>query len=365
MFLSRSPVKIKGAGLKGLALAYFLKQQGIDSIIYEATDRAGGWVRSIRKEGFLFEAGPRGFRPNQTTLSLIENLGLTDSLIYPDAAAKKRFIYSKGNLKPVGAFFLPLFLGLIRDLILPKETQELTVRDYFDRRLGKLCTDFLIDPLTSGIYAGDINQLSAPKCFPSMTEKGSLLKSILSQPKVPLISFKEGMETLVNSLKKDQPIIYHNSTELCDVDCTPDLALPTVSVVAVNLGWRDEQLAKKGFGYLIPTLEREPILGAVFDSITFPSQNQYDNELRITVMMGGAHHPEMIDRSEKDLEGIALSAISKHLKINNLPDIVIVHKAREALFQPFVGSPLTGVGVNHAITTAMQVVAKLAKGGLF
>ena len=54
-----------------------------------------------------------------------------------------------------------------------------------------------------------------------------------------------------------------------------------------------------GFGYLVPSREREDILGVVFDSLTFPGQHagpdlhaaDYCPELRLTVMMGGAHHP--------------------------------------------------------------------------
>lgn len=358
--LSHSPVKIKGAGIRGLALAYFLKQQGIPSVIYEASHRAGGWIRTIEAEGFLFEAGPRGFRAGPTALKMIRDLGLQEKLITADPLAKKRFLYHKGKLCSMAPFMPRLCLGLIKDLILPRETEELSVREYFTRRLGAWCMDHLIDPLTAGIYAGDTRRLSAQKCFPSLTQ-GSILKGLVSQSKFPLVSFQEGMQTLVNRLMEDQEIQWGVSDAICDWDCTPNPKEEAVSLVAVNMGWKELDLKVKGFGYLIPSVEKEPILGAVFDSCSFPSQNRTPHEGRITVMMGGAAYPEAIDLPDEEIKSIAWKAMSRHLRLTQPPELMIVHKARKAILQPVIGSALNGVGVN----LALEDVAKLAYGGVF
>jgi oxygen-dependent protoporphyrinogen oxidase len=357
-YLSRSPVKIKGAGIRGLALAYFLKQQGIPSVIYEASHRAGGWIRTIEAEGFLFEAGPRGFRAGPVALKLIHDLGLQEKVVRADPAAKKRYIYHKGKLCSMAPFMPRLCLGLLRDLILPKETKELSIRDHFTRRLGSFCMDHLIDPLTAGIYAGDTGRLSARKCFPSLTQ-GSILKGLAAQSKTPLISFQGGMQTLIDRLMQDQEIRWGISDAECDWDCTPSPKEEAVSLVAVNLGWKELDFKVKGFGYLIPSIEKEPILGAVFDSCSFPSQNRTAKEGRITVMMGGASFPDAIDLSEEELKQLAWETVSRHLHLTREPDVMIVHKAKKAILQPVIGSALNGAGVNHAI----EDVAKLAFGG--
>ncbi|MCB1113242.1 MAG: protoporphyrinogen oxidase [Chlamydiia bacterium] len=352
-------VKIRGAGIRGLSLAHFLKQKGVDSILYDKAPRAGGWIKTVKENGFLFEAGPRGIRPHPITLRLIEELQLSDQIIYPDPAAKKRFIYYKGKLRPLGALLPLLSFGLLKDLFLPAEKEELTIKDHFEKRLGKWATNALIDPMVSGIFAGDINKLSAKKCFPSMVCNKSILAAMLSQPRTPLISFKGGMETLIHRFQADHEVKLNQAPENFDVDCTLDPKYESVSIVAVTIGWHDLKLPVKGFGYLVPTSEKEPILGAVFDSATFPSQNQSPDEARVTVMMGGANNPLMIDFPDEKLSEIALDSLSKHLNINVLPDYIRVHKARDAIPQPIVGSDLNGVGVNHAIESSCKLADSL------
>lgn len=361
--MSLSVVKIKGAGLKGLALAYFLKQRGIPSIIYEKSSRAGGWIKTIRQEGFIFEAGPRGFRPHPRTLELIESLGLTSQLIRPDKASRKRFIYYNQKLRPLSYFSLAIIKGLIKDVFAPASKKGLSIHDYFLERLGPFCTYHLIDPLVSGIYAGDIKKLSANKCFPLFTSRGKLLKSILSSPsqlknspykKEPLLSFKGGFETLIEALMKDQPIVYDRCEEEVDFDCSPDNFVNYSSVVAVNIGWKEGPKLPKGFGYLIPQNQNEKILGVVFDSQTFPDQNFLKEEVRLTIMMGGVHHPQLIKSSDEEIKNICEEALKIHLGIVKKPDIILIHRALNAIPQPGLTDSFMGVGVNDAIEKAFQ-----------
>ncbi len=51
-------VAIVGAGVAGLTAAYRLKRRGIRVVVYEASDRAGGVIRTERREGYLAELGP-------------------------------------------------------------------------------------------------------------------------------------------------------------------------------------------------------------------------------------------------------------------------------------------------------------------
>jgi monoamine oxidase len=77
------PVVILGAGLAGLAAAYYLHQAGVDFLLLEARDRLGGRILSTDAAGQLaddgFDLGPAWFWPEaQPALrQLVNRLGLS------------------------------------------------------------------------------------------------------------------------------------------------------------------------------------------------------------------------------------------------------------------------------------------------
>ncbi len=60
----------------------------------------------------------------------------------------------------------------------------------------------------------------------------------------------------------------------------------------------------RAFGYLVPTIEKQHVLGVVFDSMTFPAQNP--NKTIVTVMMGGENHQDLIQLPADELANIAM-----------------------------------------------------------
>lgn len=355
MFLKASPVKIKGAGIKGLSLAHFLKKRGIDACLYEASARAGGWIRTFHKEGFLFEGGPRGVKANSLIFNLIDEIGLTSEVTYANPLAKRRYLYVQGKLREAKSFLPRLIPGLVKDLFIPREKEELSIKDYFEKRLGTFVTENLIEALCTGIYAGDIARLSARRCFPAIAKGHSLLRMFLFPPKAPLISFKGGMECLTQALSDRYPVSYNRKDELCDIDCTPLAEAEKVSLAVVSFGWRDLSLDYKGFGYLVPPAERSPILGAVFDSMTFPAQNSSPHEMRISVMMGGFRRPDIMKKEESALVELGFETLARHLNIKAFPDVFKVSFARDAILQPHIGSDLNGEGVAHAVESSCKI----------
>lgn len=59
-----SRVAVFGAGLSGLACGIELKRKGFDVTIYDASDRAGGRVKTDRLDGFLLDHGFQVFLPS-------------------------------------------------------------------------------------------------------------------------------------------------------------------------------------------------------------------------------------------------------------------------------------------------------------
>lgn len=227
-------IVILGAGISGLATAWFLKQlykSDIQLTIIEKNQRVGGWIQTLQTEGFLFEQGPRSCRTKgagQETLALIEALGLQDEVIFPHPHAKKRYIYDGQRLQCLPKHiweipFRPLtrnwVKALWRDWFMPKrQVEDESIQDFFSRRCGASWTENLIDPFVSGIYAGDCSRLSLKSCFPLFDQweqqHGSLLLGayrhrppslhlslfVQKMRRFPLFSFREGMETLPTAL---------------------------------------------------------------------------------------------------------------------------------------------------------------------
>jgi len=155
-------IVILGGGISGLATAWFLSRRfKNDSItLLESSDRFGGWIRTVKEGDFLFEVGPRGFRPSgkgQNTLSLIQELGIEKELIFADESAKRRFIYLDGRLQ----LFSPLLLlkqGLLSALFKdfttpPSQEDDESIYDFCLRRFNKKLTKKIVDPVVKGFSA--------------------------------------------------------------------------------------------------------------------------------------------------------------------------------------------------------------------
>lgn len=390
-------IVVIGAGISGLAAGWYHKQRGHDVTVVEKSDRPGGWIRSIREKGFLFENGPRGFRPagkGKQTLALVQELGLEKELIAADKATRKRYVVMNGRLRPL-SFGLLLSQGMIgafvRDRRTPaNEADDETIADFCTRRFNAKITQSLVDPLVKGIFGGDAWQLSMRSCFPLVWEaekKGSVLKNLSKskeKPPASLYSFREGMETLTSrlaerlegSLLLETPVIglekggvlLHDRTLEADkiIAAVPAYALTKdhpftyATLTTVSMGWNAHVLAKKGYGFLVPSKEKEEILGMTWDSMIFPEQNR-GKQTRVCVMIGG----------KGTLEG-AMYAVNKYLGITLPPDAVCIgeansaipqyllgHHQRLASFQErfpvrLIGNTYTGVGVNDCIEAAWK-----------
>ncbi|POS87814.1 hypothetical protein EPUL_000687, partial [Erysiphe pulchra] len=224
-----SHVAVIGGGISGLTTAYYLLRrfQNAKVTLYESTNRLGGWLQSESIDtGYgkvLFESGPRTLRYGNSnslvTAQLIQDLGLEDEIILSaknSIAAKNRFVYYPDHLvrMPVpGESFLwqvikmlsePVFKGMLPAAIeflrppRPEELEDESVASFFTRRLGTVHpVNNIHSAVLHGIYAGDINQLSAQSLFPTFwyMEKhfGGMLKGVFfcTKDKIELLSPSE------------------------------------------------------------------------------------------------------------------------------------------------------------------------------
>jgi oxygen-dependent protoporphyrinogen oxidase len=221
-------IVIAGGGISGLSLAYWLTQnteRDLDITVLEAAERPGGKIWTDRTEGYLCESALNGFLDNKPrTLELASKVLLNP--LRSNEAAKKRFIYLDGRLNRLPES-PPAFLsskimtlsGKLRIMLEPfisrGKAEDESLADFARRRLGKEAFEKLIDPMASGIYAGDPENMSLQSCFPRIHEieqtYGSLIKGMFkimaerkkkvgAAPSGTLTSFKEGMQSMIDAL---------------------------------------------------------------------------------------------------------------------------------------------------------------------
>ena len=232
-------IAIVGAGISGLATAHYLVRflsaagKSAEMVILEAEKVPGGKMRTIVEEGFRMEWGPNGFLTNKPhSLELVRELGIEDRLARSSDLARKRFIYSGGTMHRLPetprAFLLSNLLSLGGKLRIcgepfapaPPGGVDESLGDFARRRLGEEALEKLIDPMVTGIFAGDPDRMSLASCFPVIRDLerryGGLVKGMLSLarerrkagekremsagPGGVLTSFDDGVQALIDVL---------------------------------------------------------------------------------------------------------------------------------------------------------------------
>jgi oxygen-dependent protoporphyrinogen oxidase len=210
-------IAIIGAGISGLATAHAIERlarergQAVTTMVLEKEPRTGGKIWSIKEEGYLCEWGPNGFLDSKPmTLELCDRLGVREELTRSNDNARKRFIYSGGELHRLpenGPMFLKSRLiswtGKLRlagELFVPprRDGVDETLAEFARRRLGPEALDKLIGPMVSGIFAGDPETMSLQSCFPRIRELeqeyGGLLRAMAKLAKQKKAERKAGKE---------------------------------------------------------------------------------------------------------------------------------------------------------------------------
>ncbi len=224
-----SPVAVIGGGITGLTAAFRLRKAGHEVTLFESADRAGGVIRTVRRDGFLAECGPNTILETSPLVGeLIAELGLSARRLDSNPEAEARYILRGGKPVAIGAspaafFASPLFSpgAKLRLLIepfarrAPAEAEE-SLAEFVLRRLGREFLDYAINPFVAGVYAGDPARLSVREAFPKLhaleQRYGSLIlgqilgarerkkKGTVSKDRAKKVSFDEGLQVLTDAL---------------------------------------------------------------------------------------------------------------------------------------------------------------------
>ena len=218
-------VAIVGAGVAGLTAAYRLKRRGARVVVYEASERAGGVIRSERREGYLAELGPGSITPGEGSLAeVLSQLGLDGSRLEAQREARKRYIVRKSKLVPLpmspAQFLTTRLLSNGAKLAVFGEPMveagdspmEESVATFVRRRFNQEVVDYVANPFVGGIYAGDPEQLSARHALPWLHDlehtHGSVMKGLGrlrdgDAPRPALISFTGGLQEIPDAFLRE------------------------------------------------------------------------------------------------------------------------------------------------------------------
>lgn len=405
-------VLVVGGGIAGLTTAFELlriareRGDGLKVDVLESEPWVGGKLRTRKQQGFTVEEAANGWlRGTGVTDALCEASGLGPAIIHANEQARERFLVSKGKLRALPLSPLKLaasdLLSIAGRLRVAKEpfiappagNDDETIASFGRRRFGAEATELFIDPMVTGVYAGDPERLSFPSTFPKLAalerNHGSLVKGMMAARKagtgdggsVPeprrMTSLAGGMGTLcetlrsaladavrcaarvvrVESLNGGYRVHFADgATEEADavVVATPAEAAGRIlaslddtmardiggisynALAVVALGFPEEAVKLRGFGFLAPHREGRRLLGTLIETNVFGGRAPSGQVLTRT-MVGGTRRRELLAATDDELVTIVRNELADLADILVRPSLVQVIRHPRAIAQYEVG----------------------------
>lgn len=424
---------VVGGGIAGLSAAYYAsKLTGVQVTLCESSDRWGGKIitERIPFEGsqFIVEGGPDSFLATKPWgVALCKELGLSERLQGANTHQKNTYILNRDRLLPLPdglAMMIPTdmqaivksrllsWFGKARmglDFVLPPKALygDESLGAFISRRLGREVYENLIEPLMSGIYAGDGDRLSLASTFPYLRDlelnygslaRGAFKMRTQSNSKslqgsrsaflTPITGMAEIVEKLTNYLTSNgvvlrlntralritnHQLLYeveleNNDTLTADsvVLATPAFAagqvleslnpllasdlqtIPYSSTATISLAYRHSDIPREldGYGYVIPRREGRRALACTWTSVKF-SHRAPETYALLRVFVGRAG--QAIPWNETDVLAIAKEELKQTLNIAVPPLLERVFLWDQAMPQYNLGHPETLKRIDEAL----------------
>ncbi|TMU88424.1 protoporphyrinogen oxidase [Bacillus sp. BHET2] len=408
-------VVVIGGGVTGLTTAYYLQQEIIEKKLpieiklVEATHRLGGKVQTLKKDGYVIEKGPDSCLSTKTEVSrLAENLGMKDALIRNRKGAS--YVIAGGELYPIpggsivgiptqiapfittGLFSLTGKMRAAADFVLPRsqESEDQSLGKFFRRRMGDEVVDHLIEPLLTGIFAGDIDQLSLMSTFPQLYEIEQKHRSLIagikkgghganSNEEGNFLTFKGGLQSLIDEMEaRLAPNTVYKSMKVTDIEkedsndytvtftngeqmeadsvivTTPHHVLqsmfprypflaflkdmPATSVATVAMGFSQNAIKKDiaGTEFLVSRNSDYSLTAGTWTHKKWP-HTAPEGKALLRCYLGKSGDETIVDLSDDHLEQIVLEDLGKIMDIEGGPDFTIVSRYKNSMPQYTVG----------------------------
>lgn len=276
----------------------------------------------------------------------------------------------------------------------PPSEQDESIADFVTRRFGSEVLNTLVDPMVTGIIAGNPHDLSVAATFPKLVTMEKRYKSIFGAMRArrssgrvsaenSMLGFQRGMTTLSDALvdqlnanilcdaqistirhpKSNQwevsfthngkTVVQHAPTVILATpsfvaasllssllpECvTPLSAIPYAPVTVVHLGYAKKDIASlpPGFGFLIPRSEKIRLLGTIWSSQIFSNRAPTDS-LLMTAMYAGASDTDAMELSDNELLRQIQTDMERTLHISARPSFVNIRRVMRAIPQYTIG----------------------------
>ncbi|MDQ6596486.1 protoporphyrinogen oxidase [Bacillus salipaludis] len=416
----KQKVAIIGGGIAGLAAAFYLQktirenQMPIEVMLIEASHRLGGKMQTVMRDGFTIERGPDSFLARKTSIiRLAKEVGMDHQLV-PNSTGKSYVMVNEelhsmpggsimGIPTEIGPFIttklfsLPGKIRAAADFILPKSPsgQDQSLGDFFRRRLGNEVVENLIEPLLSGIYAGDIDHLSLMSTFPQFYEVEQKYRSLIigmkksapAQPKKPVntqkgkggfLTFKSGLQSFgeaieakldPHSILKGHRVdtitkvnkgyeIFLNNGETLEADCIiaatphkvtqsmfshykffhPFKSVPSTSVATVALAFPKEAIKRDidGTGFVVSRNSDYSITACTWTHKKW-EHSAPKGKVLLRCYVGRAGDETIVELSDDQIIKFVLDDLNKTMDISMEPDFAVVSRWKNAMPQYTVG----------------------------
>ncbi len=305
-------------------------------------------------------------------------------------------------------FSWPGKLRMALEAVIPRGNvdEDESIGSFVRRRFGTEAAEYLADPLLAGIHAGDADRLSVQALFPRLVEaerqRGSVLRSFRAHnmkpaPQGAFLSLPGGTQEMVDALVAALPPgtvqlgsrvteMHRAGTYTLETGAGPVqarsvvlavpayvagsllggfdtmlaglcAAVPYASTATVAFGFRQEQIGRpmKGSGFVVPRLERTPLLAATWVSSKWPARAPAGHVL-MRGFLGGGRDPHRTERGDAELIAAAREALAEIMGITGDPVV-------QRLYRYTRQSPQYEVGHLHRQASIERRLAALP--GLF
>jgi oxygen-dependent protoporphyrinogen oxidase len=414
-------IAIIGAGISGLAAATGIQRAkdagaDVDYVVFERSERLGGVMITERIDDCLIEAGPDSFLSEKTYgTDFCKTFGLSDQIIGSNDSERITYIAVDNELIPMpdGLMFMvptkimptittPLFtwgtkikMGMEFFSRPPESKSDETVGDLVRRHYGQEVVDRLADPLLSGVYGGDADNLSVQAVLPRFAEMerqyGSLTRGMLAarkkmaettasmgpgyQPRPLFSSLKNGMQQLVDAIvavlpkeklhtnavidflfrdPKEWSLGAQGKTQYFDgvIIATPaysagkllaqvdgvlaellnGIAYSSSVTVAATYNRRDLDGMLPGFGFLVPKTERRRIRALTFVHNKFPHRAPADKGI-LRIFLGGLSDEKVLTMTDEQILSTVRRELLEIIGLNAQPRTERVYRWHKSMAQ--------------------------------
>lgn len=243
---NNSKIAVVGSGVSGLMFTYFLGKlrPDVSISVFESQKRSGGWINSWQTkdqngEPIMLEKGPRTLRglSDGTVLIMdtLKDLNQEDIIQFIDknSEANRKFLLGTNNkLVQVPSSILsfakfvvnPLSKGLFKGLLGEwfrkspvNADKDESVNSFISRRFGsEYISKNLLSAIFHGIYADDVNQLSARRTLRDLyvleKDHGSIFKGAWAEK-----DKKKGDNTFSECLAQYQEVFGKKKSDLINL----------------------------------------------------------------------------------------------------------------------------------------------------